>query len=89
MNLLVKRTALATAVAAGVLGASTAGANDMDIKEIAVGILTEGIARGDRSFIEAHVAEDYIQHNPNVADGRAGILAMVDFLPAQPAAPRR
>ena len=60
----------------------------MDIKEIAVGILTEGIGNGNTAFIETHVAEDYIQHNPQVADGRAGVLAMIDFLHAQPAAPR-
>lgn len=60
----------------------------MDLKEIAVGILTEGVAKGDKAFIEAHVAEDYIQHNPQVPDGRAGILGLIDVLHAQPNAPQ-
>ena len=57
---------------------TTAGASD--VKEIAVGILTQGIAQGDRSFIETHVAERYIQHNPSVPDGRKGLLAFVKGL---------
>ncbi len=52
------------------------------MKETAVGILIEGIVKGDKSFIEEHVAEGYIQHNPNVADGRAGLLKLVDDLHA-------
>lgn len=50
------------------------------MKETAVGILIDGIVKGDKAFIEAHVAEDYIQHNPDVADGRAGLLALIHYL---------
>ena len=73
-----QRIAFASTAIAGLAGASSAGADDM--KETAVGILIEGIVNGDRSFIEEHVAEDYIQHNPNVAHGRAGLLALIDYL---------
>lgn len=88
MALLNTRSTLAAAALTGMIAAPVANAHDVDLKEIAVGILTEGIAKGDRAFIERHVAEDYIQHNPQVADGRAGMLAMVDFLQAQGIQPR-
>ncbi len=52
-------------------------------KEIAVEILIRGLAGGDRAFIEKHVAERYIQHNPRAADGRAGLLAYMDDIASQ------
>ncbi len=83
-----KRTALAAAaLVGGLLAAPAAQANDIDLKEIALGILA-AIVEGDRSYIEEHVAEDYRQHNPTVPDGRAGLLATIDLLGAQPVAPR-
>lgn len=50
------------------------------MKTIATGLLTEGLAKADRAYIMAHVAEGYIQHNPVAADGRAGLLAFVDYI---------
>ena len=50
------------------------------MKEIATGILTQGIAPGDRTFIKTHVSEDYIQHNPRVPDRREGLLAFIEGL---------
>jgi len=52
------------------------------MKDIATGILTQGIAGGDIAYLEAHVAEDYIQHNPQVPDGRAGLIGFVQSLNA-------
>lgn len=50
------------------------------MKDIATGILTQGIAQGDRAFIATHVAEDYIQHNPRVPDRREGLLTFIEGL---------
>ncbi len=69
---------IGAAIILGLTIATSAGAQDM--KDIATGILTQGIAHGDRAFIEAHVAEGYVQHNPTVPDGRAGLLAFVEGL---------
>lgn len=60
------------------MAATQAGAEDM--KDIANGILTQGIAGGDVAYLEAHVAEDYIQHNPQVPDGRDGLIGFVQSL---------
>jgi len=51
-----------------------AAAGPAENKATAVALLEQGLARGDRDFISAHVAEDYIQHNPQAADGREGLL---------------
>lgn len=69
-----------TAAAALVLSPLTAIADTATYSEIAVGLLEQGIANGDRDFIMAHVAEDYIQHNPQAEDGRDGLLGFVGFL---------
>ncbi len=50
------------------------------MKETAVRILTHGIAQGDLAFLESNVAENYTQHNPNVRDGREGLLAFVESI---------
>ncbi len=62
------------------LAAQQSGADEMN--EIAIGILTQGIATGDIAYLEAHIAEDYIQHNPQVPDGRAGLIGFVQSLAA-------
>lgn len=69
------RTALSAAVVA--LLATTASAENRDV---AIGIIKNGIIGGDRTVIEAHVAENIIPHNPNAAPGRAGVLGYGDFL---------
>lgn len=51
-----------------------------DLTDISVGLLERGLEQGDRAYIEAHVAEDYIQHNPIAEDGRAGLLGYADYL---------
>lgn len=51
-----------------------------ELSDISVGLLERGLEQGDKAYIEAHVAEDYIQHNPFAEDGRAGLLAYVDYL---------
>lgn len=50
------------------------------MKDITMGILTQGIAGGDIAYLEAHVAENYIQHSPQVPDGRAGLIGFVQSL---------
>ncbi|MGB7241652.1 MAG: nuclear transport factor 2 family protein [Sulfitobacter sp.] len=70
----------ATAAAAIALTGLSAAADPVANKEIALGFLEKGLANGDRDFIMAHVAEDYIQHNPQAADRREGLLGFVGFL---------
>ncbi len=56
-----------------------------DYKEIAVRILTQGIAKGDTEYLKSVIAENYIQHNPLVPDGRDGLVGMVKHLKASEA----
>lgn len=67
-------------VAAGILTCLALGASaETDTrKAIATGLLTQGIVAGDTGYVRAHVAKDYIQHNPQVPDGRAGLLDFLD-----------
>jgi len=58
----------------------TAYASPDDLSGISVGLLERGLEQGDKAYIERHVAEDYIQHNPIADDGRPGLLAYVDYL---------
>ena len=71
---------LGAAVTLTLMAATQAGADNM--RDIATGILTQGIAGGDIAYLEAHVAEDYIQHNPQVPDGKAGLIGFVQSLAA-------
>ena len=70
--------ALVTSVA--ILLGMAAHANETDPGDIAVGLLEHGLVEADRDYIMTYVAEGYIQHNPQAADGRAGLLGFVDFL---------
>ncbi|AXI41872.1 nuclear transport factor 2 family protein [Sulfitobacter sp. SK011] len=72
----------ATAVAAVALTGLSAAADPAANKDIALGLLEQGLAKGDRDYIMTHVAEGYIQHNPQAADGREGLLGFVGFLEA-------
>ncbi|AUQ70604.1 nuclear transport factor 2 family protein [Phaeobacter inhibens] len=76
MTLLKKAAAAVLASTA----ATSAAAGPAETKATAVALLEQGLAKGDREFIRANVAEDYIQHNPQAADGREGLLGFVDFL---------
>lgn len=51
---------------------------------IAKRVLEEGLIGGDTAVINELVREDYIQHNVQAEDGRAGLLAFVAFLQTQP-----
>ncbi|XWN33622.1 MAG: nuclear transport factor 2 family protein [Devosia sp.] len=76
----ITKSAFAGSVAAALVMTS---AQADELKEIAVGILTQGLVQGDKTFIERYVAQDYIQHNPQAPDGRAGLLGFVDYLQLQ------
>lgn len=78
MNQFAKTLAAAAAVLA--VNTASASADATANKEIAVKLLEEGLVKGDREFIKTHVAEDYIQHNPQAEDGREGLLGFVSFL---------
>lgn len=69
-----------TGAAALALTGLAATADTATNKDIALGLLEKGLATGDREFINTHVAEGYIQHNPQAADGREGLLGFVSFL---------
>jgi predicted SnoaL-like aldol condensation-catalyzing enzyme len=51
---------------------------------VAKRVLQEGLIGGDTTVIEQLVREDYIQHNAQANDGRAGLLEFVAFLQTQP-----
>lgn len=44
------------------------------------------INRADPDVVMKYIAEDYIQHNPNVAQGRAGVLELVSLIRNPPPA---
>jgi predicted SnoaL-like aldol condensation-catalyzing enzyme len=51
---------------------------------IAKRVLEQGLIGGDTAVINELVREDYIQHNVQAEDGRAGLLGFVAFLQTQP-----
>lgn len=51
-----------------------------DKKTIATDLLIKGLAQGNMAYINKHVREDYIQHNPVAPDGRAGLLGFIGYL---------
>ncbi|MGB3315947.1 MAG: nuclear transport factor 2 family protein [Albidovulum sp.] len=72
---------MTAAVAFAGLATATLAAEPLDSnKALAVGLLEKGLIGGDADYIRANVAEDYIQHNPLVADGRDGLLGFVEFV---------
>ena len=68
-------TKLIGAAVAAILASGAMAGN----KEVAVGLLTQGLA-GDTAFIKEHVAKGYIQHNPQAPDKRTGLLGFVEYL---------
>jgi predicted SnoaL-like aldol condensation-catalyzing enzyme len=50
---------------------------------VATRVLREGLIGGDTAVINELVRADYIQHNLQAMDGRAGLLAFVAFLQTQ------
>ena len=73
------RTAIIT-VSAVSLWAGAVQAETQSLKDTAVGIIQNGLIAGDVHYINTHVAEDYIQHNPQAPDGRAGLIGFSEFL---------
>ena len=74
-----KTATIAIATTIG-LWAATAQAQDLSQKDIAIGIIQQGLIEGDVGFINKYVAEDYIQHNPQAPDGRAGLIGFSKYL---------
>lgn len=73
-----KRATLSTLLlSVASLSAIASSGNESDIS---IGLLKQGLVEGDKAYIEANVAEDYIQHNPVAQDGRAGLLAYAEYL---------
>jgi len=72
-------TGLTLATTLSLTGVAVA-AEGLSQKDLARGLLEQGLAQGDRGFIMDHVAEGYIQHNPQAADRRQGLLDFVDFI---------
>ncbi len=46
-------------------------------KALVMELVEEGFGRGDASVFERIVAEGYVQHNPSLPSGRAGLRAML------------
>ena len=44
------------------------------------------INRADRDAVMRYIAEDYVQHNPNVKQGRAGVLDLISLIKDPPPA---
>ena len=53
------------------------GQDELWNSEIVLEVLGKGLAKGDLDVIEKYVAEDYKQHNPMAADGRAGLIEFI------------
>ncbi len=75
----------ATLVVATTVGfwAQSAQAETLTQKETAIAIIQNGLIDGDVDFINTYVAEDYIQHNPQAPDGRAGLIGFTRYLASQ------
>jgi predicted SnoaL-like aldol condensation-catalyzing enzyme len=71
---------IAFLVIASMIGLWAVQAEDLSQKEIAIGIIQTGLIEGDINFINKYVAEDYIQHNPQAPDGRAGLIGFTQYL---------
>jgi predicted SnoaL-like aldol condensation-catalyzing enzyme len=52
--------------------------------EVATTVIREGLIGGNTDIINRYVREDYIQHNIQAMDGRAGLLAFISSLQTQP-----
>ena len=79
--------AVASAILAGTfatISAALPAKAEMTNKQIAVKLLEQGIIKGDKTFINKYVAQNYIQHNPIAPDGRKGLLDFVDYLKTLP-----
>ncbi|MGB7286580.1 MAG: nuclear transport factor 2 family protein [Salaquimonas sp.] len=77
MNMIAKTTLAAV----GLLAASLPASADVAANKIvALNLLEKGLVGGDRDFIMSNVAENYIQHNPQAADRREGLLGFAEFL---------
>jgi predicted SnoaL-like aldol condensation-catalyzing enzyme len=50
---------------------------------VAQRVLREGLIGGDTDVVNQLVREDYVQHNLQAMDGRAGLLAFIGFLQTQ------
>ncbi|MCB9894133.1 MAG: nuclear transport factor 2 family protein [Planctomycetes bacterium] len=48
--------------------------SELSNKDVARKVIMDGLGRGDLDVVRKYVAEDYIQHNPNAADGRQGLI---------------
>ena len=56
-------------------------------KEIAISFYKDVIGRRDTMRAGEIIAEHYIQHNPQVKTGRAGVLEAIEYLKKMPAPP--
>src|SRR5262245_48662320 len=54
--------------------------------ELVVSAYDKVLNQHDTATLEAVFAEDYIQHNPQVADGRDGLAQFVEYLATMPEA---
>ena len=52
-------------------------------KTLVVDFYEQVIFGGNRTVIDQYIGEQYIQHNPHVADGKDGFLTFFDSLPAR------
>jgi len=83
MKLTTLRTATLVVATTVGLWAHSAQAETLSQKETAIGIIQNGLIEGDVDFINTYVAEDYIQHNPQAPDGRAGLIGFTQYLASQ------
>ncbi|WP_342374401.1 nuclear transport factor 2 family protein [Myxococcus stipitatus] len=49
-------------------------------RSVVMELLEDGFGRADRSVFERLVAEDYVQHNPFMPSGRAGLVGLLEEL---------
>ncbi|QSQ15006.1 nuclear transport factor 2 family protein [Myxococcus landrumensis] len=50
------------------------------LRSVVMELLEDGFGRANRSVFERLVAEDYVQHNPFMPSGRAGLVGLLDEL---------
>lgn len=77
----IRLSCTALLLACGLLGATTAFAGPTENKALVRQALHAAFVLRDPAAIERYFAEDYQQHNPQVADGRTGLIDAVKSMP--------
>ncbi|MAZ28588.1 MAG: hypothetical protein CL868_16125 [Cytophagaceae bacterium] len=58
--------------------------NTLNNKDLVTGFYKRVLAQGDLAYAKKIIKEEYIQHSPNIKNGRSGVLAMLQHMAQLP-----